>query len=703
MRPKLNNNHDHKSYTSFLISLSFTLTLLFFGPAFVYLHDSREFPFQFGELCRFLFPILLLANLGLFLFLSRLHGTLYKKVISFLFILSVLFWCQGNLLPWEYGSFDATIDWNRKIVYGLIDSPIWLLGIALSIFKFEMLFKKVVIKGSFVLMTIQIIAAAILLINQPDTPSFKKYLLTNERKFTFSTQKNVIVLILDAFQSDVFQEIISETPSVADSFDGFSYYRNAAATYPFTETSTFNILTGEYLDLGRPFQKQLPDIYLTKSILKELKEAGYSVDLFPQLRYAVYFDERLISNIRPKPFFSFEYAIPSCRQLYEISIFDCLPHFFKFTYYQILVKWLHEDHISKSTEFQDAPFAFQDQPKTFKLFHLPIPHRPFVLNENLEYERMPANRESFKRQAKAALRIVTRFLQKLSEGGVYDQSLIFIIGDHGAGAQGLKIKLPENGMFNGFCRNIKWWQANGIPLVLVKPFQRRGHLTINDVPMSLGDLKEAIEQEINLNPSGKSFLGRRWDEKPRLFFLYSKYDKEKDQYELQSRIEIRGHSWDGCSWVPHYTDIQKSVKKYAWGDQIKFGKHGNANQYGICGGFSDLEDGFTWTEGNLASIGLWVMPATADLVLKLRASPLLGANITSQTVTVSVNDKAVGTLEIRSFGEYSIGIPKSILNHDILKIAFHLPRAATPKELGINEDERLLAIAIQSLVIEEKR
>jgi hypothetical protein len=49
-------------------------------------------------------------------------------------------------------------------------------------------------------------------------------------------------------------------------------------------------------------------------------------------------------------------------------------------------------------------------------------------------------------------------------------------------------------MFNGFGRNIKWWQANGIPLVLVKPFQRRGHLTINDVPVSLGDIKEAIEQ-----------------------------------------------------------------------------------------------------------------------------------------------------------------------------------------------------------------
>jgi hypothetical protein len=354
-------------------------------------------------------------------------------------------------------------------------------------------------------------------------------------------------------------------------------------------------------------------------------------------------------------------------------------------------------------EFRDASFAFQNKPKTFKLFHLPIPHRPFVLNENLEYEWMPLNRQSFKRQAKAALRVVAGFLQKLSEGGVYDQSLIFIIGDHGAGAQGLKIELPGDQMFSDFGRNIHWWQANGIPLVLVKPFQRRGYLTINDVPISLGDLKEAIAQEINLDPKGKSFRGRRWGEKPRLFFLYSIYDKEKDQYELQSRIEIRGHSWDSRSWVPDYTSIQKSVKKYTWGDQIEFGKHGNVNQYGICYGFSAPEDGFTWTEGNLASMGLWVLPPSVDLVLKLRASPLLGANIASQTVTVSVNDKVVGTLEIRNPGEYSIGIPKSILDHDILSIAFHLPSAATPKELGINEDTRLLAIALQSLVIEGKR
>ena len=701
---KLNNHHEHKSRTSFLISFTFSLTLLFFGPAFVYLYNAREFSFHFGELCFFLLPILLLANLGLFFFLSRLQGALYTKVISFLFILSVLFWCQGNLLPWDYGALDGTeIDWNRKIIYGLIDSPIWLLGIVLAIFKSDIIFKRFVIKGSLILLSIQIIAVSIMLMHQPDTPSFKKYALTDEKKFTFSTEENIILLILDSFPSDLFQEIISEDPSLADSFDGFSYYRNAVATYPFTETSTFNILTGEYLDFNQPFQKQIKDTYLTKSILKELKETGYSVDVFPLLRYGIYLDKKLISNIRSKPFFSFEKAISSCREVYKISMFNCLPHFCKPIYYQMLVKWIHKDHISKSMKFQNSAFAFQNQPKTFKFFHLPIPHWPLVLNENLLYERMPVNRESFKKQAKAALRIVSHFLQKLTRGGVYDQSLIFIIGDHGAGAQGLKIQLPENEMFSGFGQNIYWWQANGTPLVLAKPFQSRGNLTCNDLPISLGDLKEAVLQGLNRNAPGKSIFRQRWDEKPRLFFLYSNYNKRKDQYRLRSRIRIRGHSWDSRSWIPDYTSTQKSGKKYAWGDRIEFGKRGNADQYDIWHGFSISEVGFTWTEGNVASIGLWVSPPASDLILKCRVFALLGGNIHQQTVNVSFNDTLAGTWEVKNPGEYSMGIPKSMLQGDILEIVFYLPNAVSPKELGINEDNRQLAIALQSLVIEEKR
>jgi len=594
------------------------------------------------------------------------------------------------------------IDWNRKIIYGLIDSPIWLLGIAWGFFKFEMLFKKIAVKGSLVLLSIQTIAILLLLTPHQDLPSFKKYSLTHENKFVFSKKENVIVLILDSFPSDLFQEILCEDPTLADPFDGFSYYRNAVASYPFTGAATFNILTGEHLDFRQPFQKQIKDIYLRKSILKELKEAGYSVDVFPLEPYGIYFDDRLISNLQSKTLFSFGNTLSSCWEVYGISVFNFLPHFCKPTCYQILMNRIHKGQISGSKELQSASISFRDQMKTFKFYHLPIPHSPFVLNENLVYERMPATRESMKRQAKAALKIVSNFIQKLKDGGVYDQSLIFIIGDHGAGAQGIKINLPQDGRFNGFGRNIYWWQANGTPLFLAKPFHRRGNLTPNDLPVSLGNIKETVLQELNLKASGKSIFQRDRDEKPRRFFLYWRYDKQRDQYRLKSIIRIHGHSWDSRSWIPDYPSMQSQVKKYNWGDRIEFGKKGNADQYNIWHGFSIPEDGFRWTEGNVASIGLGVSSPATDLILKLRAFPMLGRNIPQQTVNVSLDDKVVGTWRIKDPGEYTMKIPKSVIHGDILTIVFYLPDAFSPKKLEISKD-RLLSIALQSLVIEEER
>jgi hypothetical protein len=75
-------------------------------------------------------------------------------------------------------------------------------------------------------------------------------------------------------------------------------------------------------------------------------------------------------------------------------------------------------------------------------------------------------------------------------------------------------------------------------------------------------------------------------------------------------------------------------------------------------------------------------------------------------VKIAINDKPIGTLKMGAPGKfflYSLKIPKSIVNQDVLKIDFYLPNAASPETLGINKDKRLLAIALQWLAIDEKR
>ena len=74
----------------------------------------------------------------------------------------------------------------------------------------------------------------------------------DETMFEFSKEQNVIILVLDAFRSDIFQEIIDEDDEYREMFDGFTYYRNAAGGYPHTDASIPLILTGEYYDNSIP-------------------------------------------------------------------------------------------------------------------------------------------------------------------------------------------------------------------------------------------------------------------------------------------------------------------------------------------------------------------------------------------------------------------------------------------------------------------
>ncbi len=691
--------------TSSLVLVTFALTLFFFTPVFVFLHNSREIYLPFNVFCLY---FLLLALSGLFslrFLLNRFSESLLQRALPLLLALSILFWIQVNLLPWEYGTLDGSeIDWSSRFHYGLIDTALWIGVILIFWHRKAVIYRRFLGIGCAAILLIQILGLAVLSPAVWNTPSYKRFVLLPASKFSLGLENNVVILVLDSFPSDLFQEIIEEEPSFASPLEGFSYFRNAAAEYPFTETSIFNILTGERFDFGIPFQRQLQEIYLNKSLLAKLRDKGYVADVFPPMHDPLFFAPELLSNIRPRRLLEFSHDLSSCNKLLRITGFVFLPHFAKIAYYPFLQKSIRGKLLSETWEFNHASFGAnrQNPAKVFKYFHLPIPHRPLILNESLDPEVMPFNRENFKRQAKGALQLVKSFLKNLKKAGGYDQTIIWIVGDHGAGAQGLRIRFPKGAPFNEFGANIYWWQANGIPLVLAKPFGSKGPLKVSDTSFSLRDIRDTTLRYLQSATSPFSTPEFPPDDRERSFFLYTGYDKTSDRYILKHKFQIKGHSWDSRSWIPDYAFNPGELKSYAWGETIRFGKTGNAERYKFWHGFSAPEEGFTWTEGNVASMGLRVPPPQKDLVLKLEMTPLIGGNTPYQEISLRINGRLLETWRVKNVGEYTLDIPRELVAGEILEIVFHLPNAVSPKEIGINRDERLLAVAIKSLVIEER-
>ena len=112
---------------------------------------------------------------------------------------------------------------------------------------------------------------------------------------------------------------------------------------------------------------------------------------------------------------------------------------------------------------------------TFKLIHYFLPHKPLRLDRDCQllgeesptddavlYDAVRYNADLYKEQARCALSLAIDFLEMLERIGVYDQSLVIIVSDHGLGG---RKNFPSAGHFlqNPFisrfiCGNQDWIQ-----------------------------------------------------------------------------------------------------------------------------------------------------------------------------------------------------------------------------------------------------
>jgi hypothetical protein len=150
---------------------------------------------------------------------------------------------------------------------------------------------------------------------------------------------------------------------------------------------------------------------------------------------------------------------------------------------------------------------------------------------------------------------------------------------------------------------------------------------------------------------------------------------------------------------PNFKDINLDLNSldYKYGEVISFGTNGKSSLIKRSG-WSFAEENYTWTEGNEASLIFSVKQPDKDLVLSIKMSPLLGGDIKGQHLILFVNNQQISESIIDSNNTYQFNIPKDIVK-DELHISLRLPDAVSPKSLGLNEDNRQLALSIEYLSV----
>ncbi|MBI4836226.1 MAG: sulfatase-like hydrolase/transferase [Candidatus Abawacabacteria bacterium] len=713
------NTETKKFIENILVSIFFVSTIVFFAPLELYFHNSTEFSFSSTELLLFTLIVATLSTgiimLGL-LYFKRIRASLLIALLT----LGIFSWYQ-NIFGWTSGILNGVADEiEPTLLFIVTESTIMLTLFVITIKKRSFLLPYAG-KIASVFIISQLVSVGLLIINMPSEPLFKSLVIDNENKFNFSAkEKNVVVLLLDSFQTDVFREIITERPEYQDMLKGFTYFPNNLGGYPTTYASVSLALTGNYYHNEMPIQEFIQQNFSTNSLPKAFKEAGYEVSM--PLNMTLYSTPEITSSYKQKSWFiNWESFLP----LYQLSSFKLLPNSiksildnqdeitnepdnqYKVTNAGTKTGGLFDDNIDFVNRFEYQASTTADKP-TFKFYHLKGVHAPLNLNENFQYESMPFNRLSFKRQSVATLKVAQKLLKEIEKLGIYNNTAIVILGDHGNGLspESFSERAEDNKFHYKIANDIKFAAR---PLLLIKDFNNQTPFSISDKPTTLGDIPKSLANIAKL-PTIFPGIDILHEESPmnriRDFFFYTWDGKwNKDYLPTMKQFTVSGNTFDNTSWTDTYKmysekEVTNSLSPIQLATPYSFNLATESTNAYLQGGWGQPEPKYTWTTDRYASVLIPGIDAPHNVIIDFKVVPfVLGEKKSSQRLNITINNTTIAQATLDKAETIQVTVPHALIENKQIKLVFELPDAVSPKEVGLNSDERLLGIALQEMTV----
>ena len=265
-----------------------TLTLCLFSTLTVFSGNSTEFSASFTSVLLAYLPYMLVltGSFGLLGTVMTKHG--FSRYVAILAALGVLFWLQGNILVWDYGVLDGSrIDWLSGVWRGVLDLTIWIVVLLVAISAFERFGNALVFAASATLV-IQLVNVVTILSGDSTpalaTSTVESNMVGRDAVTRFSRDRNIVHIVMDGFQSDIFAEIIAETShrDFTQDLRGFTFFQNNLGVFPYTKLTIPALLSGELYRNEVPVNEFIGDTVRGKTILNAAHDSGYEIDIAAQ-------------------------------------------------------------------------------------------------------------------------------------------------------------------------------------------------------------------------------------------------------------------------------------------------------------------------------------------------------------------------------------------------------------------------------------
>lgn len=537
--------------------------LAFVTPAGLYLGNRLEFTAPLPRLMLQYVPFVLPLALAGACLGALLPRAAFARASTLIATLLVLLWLQGNILIWDYGVLDGrAIDWSRNEWRGWLELSLWI-GVLLLSDAFRARAGRTIFNVSIALVLVQASVVAISFAGS-DSDRQQKPPASDDvagAMSEFSGSGDVLHIIADGFQSDVFHDLLVARPGgerVQRAFDGFVFARDHLGAYLYTHMSVPALLSGQLYTNQEPREAFLARAMGHQSILAAAHRAGYDVEIaapagaLPSL-YRRVAGARLLEIPVAEHANSWRSARDEALLLADLTLFRLLPHHAKRLVYNeqswflqlMFGSTLAEGatffaHNALLRELAAKAKVGQSRP-TYKLLHLMLSHNPMVAAPNCRYAGtvLPGTRSNVQVQAGCSLASIAVLLDRLRTLGIYDESTIVVTGDHGTWLAPEALKRDEDakrrlvGM--AFSAN---YVGQAMPLLLFKPPRAHGPVQVVESPTWIVDTAATIAEAAHIpgDFSGTSVLRTRNDVRPRRFLAY---DYTRDEWLAPYLSEIR--------------------------------------------------------------------------------------------------------------------------------------------------------------------
>ena len=668
------------------VIFAFIFNLCIFAPIEIYYTNKQEFWFSIKDVLTMIIPFSLIVFAVLFLIGLILRNKLREIYVKIIFALLTTLYIQGNFLNFGYDTLDGTkVEWNTLIFKGIINSLIWI-----AIILLPYAFKKLKDKNNFIKLTnyisifivlIQIVTISTLVINHIND---KNLVLNNKNIINLSKENNIIVIMADTFEGTYMNEILNDHPEYKEKLKDFTYFDNCTGVSFFTFSSMPTLLTGVECKLGNNLSQNVEECFNNTNLYNILKENGYSTEIY--VEDALIPDYNQIDNLENKIIT----ADNSTRQeitknMYKLTLYKYLPHFLK-SKFEMDTGVFSELRSDEDVSYEDDTYYLNDVSfnrnlvtngvknesanKCFKFYEFTGMHTPYnttpelEFNNSFEYKRK-TDKERRYNEGLASLNLLCNYIEGLKEAGVYENTNIIYLADHG-------------------------YQNRFYTSLLVKRANDSHDFVINSAPVTT--LKDLVPTILNMSNNskdyGKDFFDYQENEERTRQVLDYSYDTqgfEGNTYKIVSKIlfETKGKASEKSSFKIISEEVLKNDDKlkgsYKFGDLINIEEINNLDYVKLDGFTIDTAGGFIPNGANLtknATLTLKRKKTKNTVTAKIIVDTVYANN---QKINFKVNGEDVYScvLNKEPGSKYlCFEIPKDLWNkEDEVKIDMEFPNA----------------------------